>query len=291
MTLFNNEFSITDPRYDLPLPTIFDHVLLEVEDESGNFYIDPLLDGYDIEEYPLSYQAAYTFVITESGGRFGRFPVFDEKRNYTKMDSMIEIKEDGSAIIEKKSLWDLDFSIKTRDVWKAMTQKKRDKFLQILDTSVVSDGKMIKRHWENMEGKYGCVEGFIKYEKPHAYPITDGMIIVNPGGYSRDSDFAKEKRRNPIFFPGNSLEEESATYILPKEFKLTHVPENLDLDIGFFGFKRNYEVEEGRLVIKEIARWTRKEIPVERYNEVRDFFNELPHKTYQRIILKKIAKQ
>lgn len=291
IVLFREESVITDPQYDLPFPRLFNHVLLEVQDPSGNFYADPLLDGYDIGEYPPGYQAAYTFVITEDGGRFDRFPVFDEKRMYSRMDNIVEIKQDGSAIFEVESLWDLDFSIEARYKWKAMSQKQRDEFLQKLNARSTVGGKMISRHWENIDGEYGCVKSFVKYERPDAYPITDDMIIISSGGYRRGYSFLKEKRENPIFFPGNSLEEESTIYIIPEGFEVTYVPKNLDLDIGFFNYKKNYEVDGNKLIVKEVTKYTRKELPAEKYKEVQNFYNELPRKTNQRIIIRKVTNE
>jgi len=288
IALFRGEFSITDPQYDLPFPNLFNHVLLEVQDPSGNFYVDPLLDGYDIGEYPGNYQAAYTFVITEDGGRFDKFPIFDEKRFYSKLDSIIEIKKDGSAVTEAVSLWKLDFSIEMRNDWQAMNQDDKDELLQILDARATYGGKMIDRRWENIDSRYGPVKSYYKYEKPKAYPIIDDMIIINSGGYGRGYDFLKEERKNPIFFPGNALDEESTTYILPEGFKVTHVPEDLDLDIGFFSFKKNYKVEGNKVIVTEATKYARKEIPVEKYSEVRDFYNKLPQKTDQRIVASKI---
>jgi len=74
--LFNTEFSLSDPQYDLPIPSLFDHVILLVEDPKGeSFYIDPVLKGYDMGEFPLEYQGAYIFVINDSGGKFAKFPI------------------------------------------------------------------------------------------------------------------------------------------------------------------------------------------------------------------------
>ncbi len=291
LALFREEFRITDPQYDLPYPPLFNHVLLEIQDKDGSFYVDPLLDGYDIGEYPKWYQAAYTFIITENGGRFGRFSIFDKKRFFKTMDSIIEIKEDGSAIIEARSLWDLDRSIELRDKWRAMSQKERDEVLQALDTYATSGGKVIDRHWENMDGTYGRIRSYVKYGRPDAYPITDDMIIISLGGYGRGYDFSKEKRECPIFYPDNGLEEESTTYIIPEGFKVTYVPKGFDLDIEFFGYKRNYELDGNKLVVKEVTKWARREIPAERYKEVQDFFNMLPRKTNQRITIRKVMNE
>jgi len=82
LVLTNDETEITDPRHDLPMLDPFDHAIVFVDDPEGdNYYVDPLLKGYDIGEFPADYQGAYTFIVTADGGKFDRFPIFDEKKH------------------------------------------------------------------------------------------------------------------------------------------------------------------------------------------------------------------
>lgn len=289
IALFKDEFSINDPRYDLPVPSLFDHVILLVEDsKEGDFYIDPLLDGYDINQYPLNYQCAYTFIITENGGKFGRFPIFDEKRGYTKSERRITINPDGSALIESGMIWELDSSIEQRQKIKAMNKEEKDKFYQALDEYWVAGGQMIERRIDGLDQKYGLNKGYFKLKRKDTYQITDGMIIIDMPGYDRGTDFLEKERKSPIFYPGNSLDEQIITYIIPKGFRVAYMPKNLNLDIGFFNIKREYIRRGGEIVIKETAQYKRLQLPKESYGEVRVFFENLSNKTKQRIVLKKI---
>ena len=76
--------------------------------------------------------------------------------------------------------------------------------------------------------------------------------------------------------------------LIPQE---SDIPEDLDLDIGFFSFKRNYTVDENKVIVKEVTRYRRKEISVEKYDKVKDFYDKLPQKTNQRIMAKKIENE
>lgn len=290
IAFFGVEDDRTDPQYDLPIPIYFDHVLLEVQDPSGNFYVDPLLRGYDIGEYPFSYQMAYTFVITEDGGRFGRFPLFDEKRCHTKTDRTVDIREDGSALVELESLFDLDFSIELRHGWKALSQKQKKELLNALDVMMCKGGKILERHFENIEEEYGPVKVHYKYEVPNLYPIADDMIIISSSDYDRGSSFTKEKRENPIFFSGNSIAEDTKVYRIPEGFYISYVPKDLDFDIGIQSFKRHYKKEADQASVSEVSRFRRMEIPAERYKEVKAFYDKLAQEAKQQIIAKRVAK-
>lgn len=289
IALFRDEFSINDPKYDLPIPSLFGHVLLLVEDpKEGDFYIDPLLDGCDINQYPLYYQGAYTFIITENGGRFSRFPIFGEKECYTKSERKITISQDGSALFESEMIWDLGSSVEQRQKMKAMNKEQKDKFYEALDEYLASGGELLERRIEDLDQKYGLIQTRSKLKRKDAYQISDGMIIIDVAGYNRNTDFLAKERKNPIFYPGNSLSEEITTYIIPKGFRVTYMPKNLNLEIGFFNMKREYIKKGNEIVIKETTRYKRLQLPKESYGGIKDFFDQLPNKSKQRIILRKV---
>jgi len=289
IALFNDEFSITDPVHDPPFPTLFNHVLLLVEDPGkGEFYIDPLLDGYDIGEYPMSYQNAYTFIITEDGGRFGRFPVFDERRLYIRKEWLINIEPDGSSVSELQAIWDMGLSRMTRKMFKAMDDEEKKIFFEILESTIVSGGEVLERHIEGVDQRYGPMKSYSKVRIEDKYPITDDMIIINIKGREREGgEFTEKERKCPVFYPHNALDEGSITYRIPEGFRVSYMPENLDLDIGFFNIKRVYRRKGNEIIITEKTRHKRLEVPTEEYGKVKDFFNSLCNRTTQRIVLKK----
>ncbi|MDP2940001.1 MAG: DUF3857 and transglutaminase domain-containing protein [Candidatus Omnitrophota bacterium] len=286
--LFNDEYSISEPKYGLPNPNMFDHVILLVEDKiNGNFYVDPLLDGYDIGEFPLGYQGAYTFIINEQGGRFDRFPIFDEKRNSTKSVMNITLNEDGSALFDTEFIWELSSSIQMRDSMKAMDKEAEAKFYQKLDAFLISGGEMISRRIEGLDKKYGLVKWYAKYKRKDAFPLDGSMMIIDIPGYARGLSFTQKQRKNPIFFPGNTLAEEIATYKIPKGFAVSYLPNNISLKMGFFEMTREYKKQGDTITVTKATRFKRLQYPKEDYSKFKDFSDELPGKTQQRIVLKK----
>jgi hypothetical protein len=51
--------------------------------------------------------------------------------------------------------------------------------------------------------------------------------------------------------------------------------------------KREYKRDKDKVIIREVARYKRIEIPKERYPRVKEFFDKLPSQTQQRIVLKR----
>jgi hypothetical protein len=285
--LFNTEFAINDPQYDLPVPSLFDHVLLLVKDgEEGDFYADPLLKGYDIGEYPVAYQMAYVFVITEDGGKFGRLPVFDENRNYTGVNRTISIEADGSAMIETEAVWDLDFSIEHRERLMAFNKKEMDKFNEAIDTYLASGGEMIKRELRGLNEKYGIIKPYNKIKRTNAYPVTGGLMIIDIDGFDRGSDFIDKKRENPVFYPINSINEEVTTYRIPKGYSIAYMPPDVTMNNGFVSISRKYLSGPEGIKVAETTRFKRIELPNTEYDKLKEFYDKLSSTTQQRIIIR-----
>ena len=75
--LFSGEFN-GDPQHRLANPSAFDHVLLEVNVDGQKYFVDPLTKGFDLGEYPSSYDNAYVLVIAPDSYQFKNLPVADE---------------------------------------------------------------------------------------------------------------------------------------------------------------------------------------------------------------------
>lgn len=283
--LFNTEADITDPQYSLPMPSLFNHALLSVHDpDEGDFFADPLLEGYDIGQYPLAYQMAYAFIIKETGGEFARFPEFGEDRNYTSYKSTVQIEKDGSALIETDNVWDLDFSIDNRDVMKRLSSDKRKKLYDELAGYLTSGGQMIEMELNGLDQGYGAVKTHKKMKLYNKYPITDGILVIDIAGYERGYDFMKKERSNPVFYPYNSLKEDVTIYRLPEGYEVSHLPADLDLDNGFLSIKRTYKRLDDGIQVAQTVRFKRVQIPREEYSKIKDFYGSLISKTWQRII-------
>lgn len=287
IALFNTEDLLTDPRYDIPIPTMFDHTVVYVHDkERGGFYIDTLLKGYDIGQYPLFYQAAYTFIINNKGGLHKQLPLFDYQRCYTKRVQDITIDEDGSSRIIHNRLWTLDRSIDARRMFKQLTITQKKELIDYLKIQLAPGGEVYLYETEGLEeAKYGTIKSRSEFLIPNAYNIKDGIMVINIAGFSRLDALDKDTREYPIFYPGNYIEESITTYNIPESFEILSVPEDIDLDNGFFKVKRTYEIDKNTIKLHIIEKGTRATLSAEKYPEIKEYYDTLPSKTSQRIIL------
>jgi hypothetical protein len=288
IALFNTEDSITDPEKDLPFPTLFDHVILLVRDpEKGDFFIDPLLKGYDIEEYPFYFQRAYTFVVGKEKGEFKRLPVFPKERDYKESNFIIDIGPDGSSTYQNNCIWDLDFSIKTRNRNKSMSDEEKTHMYEYLENTIAEGGDVLAMSINGLDNDYGPLNSYTKVFNKDEYPIIDSMIIIDLNAYGRGDGFNMEERTYPIFYPFNAIDKMHVRYNIPKGFRVTHLPEDLSLDNGIFSLKRTFKKGRGYIIMEEIEETKRTELPKEEYQRLKEFNDALPKKTTQRIVLTK----
>jgi hypothetical protein len=120
-----------------------------------------------------------------------------------------------------------------------------------------------------------------------AYPILSDLIIIDVDGLKRSKYFNKKERKDPIFERVNSLEEKTIKYKFPENFQVLHLPENIELDIGIYEFTRNFSLKGNEITIKEAIREKRKMLGADKYQQVKKFYDDLPAKSKQRIVLQR----
>lgn len=287
MALFNVESDISDPQFDLPMPILFDHAIVEVESPEGRFYVDPMLRGYNIGEYPLFYQGAYMLVITPDGGRFARIGEFDENRSYTLEEKTTAIRADGSASVTLRSLYNLDMSLEFKEMWRAATDSDKRKFFEGFAGEVAQDGEMLENKFDNVDSRYGQVTNIIRYEKPGMYQINDDMIVLDLERFDKGELFTQKERKNPVFYPVNSRSERRSVITIPEGYGVLYMPESFSEEMGFLSFRRDFKRSGRKIAIDETERYRRMELPASDYRKLQDFLVGLSKKSSQRIILKK----
>jgi hypothetical protein len=68
---------------------------------------------------------------------------------------------------------------------------------------------------------------------------------------------------------------ETATFKLPVGFVVDEMPDAVNLSTNFGKYSTKYEVRDGKLLFTRILVMTRMSVPVDKYNEVRDFYSKM----------------
>lgn len=288
LALFRDEGSISDPKDDLPIPNEFDHVIVLVKNPQGkDFYVDPQLKNYNLGEYPLWYQLAYTFVIDKDKGTFDRLPEFSQAMNSRRKTQEIYMNPDDMDTYVINVTWNLDESIQWKQIFQAATDQEKEEFEQGLFAQLAPEGEILEHRIEGLEDRYGTLKAVTKFKDRSQFLVVNDMIIVEFYGNDRSSSFTEKERRYPIFYPGASEDENMVTYHLPKGFFVEYLPPNLEFDNGFWKWERIFKTEGDKVILTEREVYRRAEIPVDQYPRIKKFYDEMPRKTHQIMLFKK----
>jgi hypothetical protein len=74
---------------------------------------------------------------------------------------------------------------------------------------------------------------------------------------------------------------------IPAEFEIDFLPRDVRLDEPFGLFESIYKVEEDKIIHKRIFVRKKLFVPVDRYDQLKDFYDRVAEEDNQRIILKK----
>lgn len=276
-----------NPKDKLPMPAYFNHAILGIDLNGKIYYTDILQKGYLLSEVPSSLEGGYIFAVNDKDGFFGQLPALDESEKMATKETKIDIREDGSALVEQVSIWPKDTSISFRQKWKNMTDKEKREFFESLDEAHTAGGKMLQRNLENIDTEYKNIKSVIKYENPRWTVVMGEFMIFGGADYERNTTFSKEKRNYPIMIRSNSLDKETFRYLIPEGFELVNLPRDIHLKTEFAEFSRTFKSEGREISETEVKRYKRALLPASKYDKVKAFYNELSQLTKEKIIIKK----
>jgi len=192
---------------------------------------------------------------------------------------------DGSCEYERYELWELDFSIYIRQKVKNMSTDELDKMLRYINRSY---GEVLGRNWKGLELKYGPIKSYLKVREENYFSVSGDIIILNMDSWDGVRNYDDIDRENDFFYPDNLLDREKRTFQIPDDYEVLHMPEDVELDIGFFNFSRKFTTNENnQIVVMQEDRLKRATVPAEEAERVQKFFKGLFRASDQRIIFQK----
>ncbi len=284
--LLSEEFS-GNPQSGLPNPNVFSHVILQAKLDGKDYFIDPLLRGFDIGEYPANYENGYVLIIDSESYRFDNLPNTPEDRRTLLSEADVNIFNSGAADYRVHVKLPIEASQSFRQTWLSSSNEDKDKFFKNLQGNFAKSGQMIDHKVSGVENRYGPVEFNLRYHSDDAYPIVNDMILIKEETQSDLPDFSAEKRDHPIFVSINSLIKNVNTYHIPDQFKVNFLPQSYTMSIDFMDVEVDYQNKENFIEITSNYHTKRCTIPAERYGQLKNFAKDLFKKNDQYIVLKK----
>lgn len=284
--LFSGEFN-GDPQHRLPNPSAFDHVILKVNIDNQDYFVDPQAKGFDLGELPSSYDNAYVLIIEPDSYHFKNIPVADESSHSVISTSDVVLTDDGSANFRVSVQMPVEASEDFKKSWDSSSDSSKQKFFDNLQATFAQGGKITDRDVKGLENRYGTVEFNFKYSASRIYQVANDMVLLKEEQQGNIPDFSEDTRHYPIFIPTNSLIINRNTYHVPESLKISFVPQNYGLGSDFIQATTKYIKGDGTITVESTYHLKRVSIPVQEFADVKKFSEELDKKNDMYIVLKK----
>jgi hypothetical protein len=286
--LFSGEFN-GDPQHRLPDPSAFDRVILQVNVDGQEYYVDPQTKGFDLGELPSSYDAAHVLIITPDSFSFNVLPVADESFHSVVSSSDITVSDDGSANFEVHVKMPVEASEDFKSGWDSSSDASKQKFFDNLQATFAQGGKITDRNVKGLENRYGPVEFDFKYTASKIYQVVNDMLLLKEEQQGDVPDFSEDTRHYPVLVPANSLIINRNTYHIPDSLKINFVPQDFNLSAGFMQVSTKYTKGDGAITVESIYHLKRASIPLQGFPDVKKVREELDAKNDLYIVLKRLS--
>ena len=284
--LFSGEFN-GDPQHRLPIPSAFDRVMLAVKAGAQEYFIDPQTKGFDLGEWPSSYDGGHVLIIGPDSYSFKDLPAAEATMHAMVSTSDIFLTDDGSADFKVHVKMPVEASVDFKNSWDPKDDSSKDKFFKNLQASFAQGGKITDEDVKGLETRYGPVEFDFKYGAEHVYQMANDMVLLREEQQGGMPDFSEDKRRYPVFLPTNSMVINHNTYHIPDGLKINFVPQDFSLKTDFMEASVKYTRGEGTIRVDSIYHLKRVHIPKHSFAQLKAIREALDKKDDLYIILKK----
>ncbi len=271
----------------LPMPIYFDHAILALEIKDKKYYTDVLYRGYRFQDTPAAYEGKKIFVLNDNGGYFTVFPSPDKDETTNISEENVNIKDDGTAVIETKMIFSRNMSVELREALKRLAPDDKEKMFSMIETEVVSGGKLLDKKWENLDVPYTKITGTIRYESTCFVQRMGDMMMFGMSQEKRDPMFTAPKRTFPVVFLSPVGEESHVTYKIPKGYEIEVLPRKISMDKPYADYLREYKEQGGEIIGEELRGFKQCRIPVNQYSGLQNFLDEIVRSTNEKILIKK----
>jgi hypothetical protein len=276
-----------DQEKALPMPDYFNHAIIYFELEGKKYYTDLLKKGYHFSQVPVESSGLEVFVVNEKEGFFGKIPEVGPDSNVIKTEEHVVIDGTGGSIIELKAIMPIETSTFMRTSLQELPAEYRKKALEAAEAGMAAGGTVIESEWLNLDEPYKKVSSRVKIKNPNWVQSVGDMMIFGMEKSERADLFTSLTRVHPIVIDTGYISERKVTYEIPKGYEIVNMPAAVKLDHDFASYERIYNAHGSVIEGKEIYKLKKSRTPADKYDNVRHFFDNIPQKTNDKIMIKK----
>ncbi len=266
---------------------LFNHAIAAVKFEGRTIFLDATAETCSFDDLPPGDQERKVLLCAEDGYKIENTPLYSAEHNLVRQVADIKIDDDESIIAEK-SVASFGVYDQSQRYWLLYTMPELIKEQIAAKAQEVSIGARLESYKvKNLNDLNKPVELSYKFRGPE-YLVNGGNLRIMPQVGILDTNLvAKDIRRYPIDFGFLDTKELELNLLLPSNFMIKYMPEDIKKDSPWMKFAASYRSEGRKLIFKQKLQVKRNKIPEGEYPAFKAFFENLAKSLKQRAVLER----
>ncbi len=264
-------------------PTIID------DEKLGRLLIfDATDDMTPVGDLPDYLQGSYGLVMAGDNGGLLEMPITPPESNALERSVNVKINENGSIYGKIRELTKGQASRQERSIYRNLSKSDYQKVLEGWLTRGATAAKLIS-YTSTDNHKDASFDLNVEFSaKGYGQILQNRLLIFKPAVVNRTRAvyLTDKDRTHPVSLESSSFIE-TAIFELPNGFAVDEVPEAVILKTPFGNYSAEYEIKEGSLIFKRKMVTNRMFVPIEKYDEVREFYSKIRSAEQSPVVLLK----
>jgi len=264
---------------------LFNHAIAAVKFSGRTIFLDATAETCSFDDLPAGDQERKVLLCGEDGYKIENTPLYPAEHNLVRQTAEIKIAADESIIAEKSAVYSGVYDQSQR-YWLLYTMPEVVKEQIAAKVQEVSIGAKLESYKvKNLNDLNKPVELSYKFQGPE-YLVKGGNLRIMPQVGNLDTSLAaKESRRYPIDFGFLDIKDYELNLVLPDNFIIKYLPEDIEKDSPWLKFAATYKSEGRKLIFKQKLLTKKNKIPENEYPAFKLFFEDLVKALKQRGVL------
>ncbi len=271
--------SLPRSKNDLTLPLVshFNHAITYVPSVDGGegIFLDGTAQHHTMEPLPDADRGATVFVVMGGPGKTMTTPQPPPESNGLNRVFAVEVRADGSAMIE--------FEEESVGTFQAMTRQrflnpgKREIMIEKTFGSILGNASVEEVSFTDLENLNApatyrtriAADDFLM-KSGDRFQLRSTFFPTGAGDLATDEERAFDLLLGPLYTVSSEIK-----YTLPEGFSVPEPPEDVSLDCGFASFSLSYESgDRGRITVRRVFSINKPRVESRSYDMFRVFCRE-----------------
>ena len=273
----------------LPSPGIFDHAIAVAEIDGKYAWMDSTAEVCTFGDLPEADRGRELLIIKNGKGEFMETPEYTAGENSTSQTVKIKLNDKGG--INASVAWEAEGSdeLATRGTYKYAKPSSIKEGFEATVAAISPDATLTDYTVSDPTQRDEPVKVSYDFEADGWANRTTKFLIFRPSLYQAvlsSTPFSKPDRKFDVCFAGISMNSSETEITLPEGFNVEEIPANVSLKLDFATYNIVYTLEGNVLKISEKLVRQDARIPVDRYQEVRKFYQDVIQAQKQQVVMR-----